>query len=314
MNKSTSFSVLPVLLVLALLLQDCAREVIIDLPEEAPKIVAVCHFNENEPFRVRVTISQPVYASSTPITPETVDISISEDGLFLDKLFRKFTPEGELYWESRDTGTPGLQYAMVARVAGYPSVTAASKLPLYAGLEPIVAKAEEMKDVALADGRRELRIPLELKVSKMPAANRFFAFHLIHELAVYDYLVDPPVFDYSIIPDSTFFLADGRTLSLLHNIPEPAVLINSNFWNEGRETLHLVARIPYDPANNERPRQISVEWRTLSEEYYRYHLSVARQGSSLPLSDPDAVFNNIDGGYGNFSGYTTHTYTVELPQ
>jgi len=33
----------------------------------------------------------------------------------------------------------------------------------------------------------------------------------------------------------------------------------------------------------------------------------------LPFSDPDAVFNNIEGGYGNFSGYAVSRDTVVIP-
>jgi hypothetical protein len=51
----------------------------------------------------------------------------------------------------------------------------------------------------------------------------------------------------------------------------------------------------------------------LSEAFYRYHLSLARQGENLPLSDPDAVFNNVQGGLGNFSGYAVSIDTVALP-
>jgi hypothetical protein len=100
-------------------------------------------------------------------------------------------------------------------------------------------------------------------------------------------------------------------LSLLHNIPEPVVLINEKFWSNNRRTIFLDALIPFDP-QTERPRRIFVEWRTLSEEFYRYHLSLARQGDNLPLSDPDAIFNNIQGGLGNFSGYAVSVDTLEL--
>ena len=40
---------------------------------------------------------------------------------------------------------------------------------------------------------------------------------------------------------------------------------------------------------------------------------IRRQGGNLPLSDPDAVYNNVTGGYGNFSGYSVRVDTIELP-
>jgi hypothetical protein len=61
------------------------------------------------------------------------------------------------------------------------------------------------------------------------------------------------------------------------------------------------------------PSKLLIEWRTLSEEFYRYHLSLSRQGNlALPFNDPDAVYNNVSGGFGNFSGYSVVYYEVSL--
>jgi hypothetical protein len=42
-------------------------------------------------------------------------------------------------------------------------------------------------------------------------------------------------------------------------------------------------------------------------------LSLSRQGGNLPLTDPDAVFNNVEGGLGNFSGYSIAIDTIAIP-
>ncbi|MBL7776183.1 MAG: DUF4249 family protein, partial [Saprospiraceae bacterium] len=78
-------------------------------------------------------------------------------------------------------------------------------------------------------------------------------------------------------------------------------------------SLDLDAIIPFNPAY-ERPRRLFVEWRTLSEDFYRYHLSLARQGNNIPWSDPDALYNNIQGGYGNFSGFSLSGDTIQIPE
>jgi hypothetical protein len=293
----------------------CAREVVINLPQVDPKIVAICHFTDGQPFRIKLSVSQSVYDTAAPQVPkfEDVDLTVATNGTFLDKLVHKYTSDNhELYYESHGVVEAGKHYSMTAKVRGYPNVDASSSVPAYNGLVPIVVHQEDMKEIDLNDGRRELRIPLELTLLNAPASNPYFAFHLSDEVGVYTSL-QPLVLNYIQEDDSTFFLADGRTLSLLENIPEPAVLVNANYWNDQRQSLNLVARIQYRPDELQRPLRIFVEWRTLSEEFYRYHLSIARQGSTVPLSDPDALYNNINGGYGNFSGYSTFTYTVELP-
>lgn len=294
------------MLLLALLLfARCAREVRIDLPEEETRVVAICHFTQGEPFKVRVTLSQPVYDTGDPEVPEKVDITIAKEGTFLDKLFRAEDDFGNMYWESRDLGETGVPYSVTIRVDGYPVAEAASIIPVFSPLRPVRIDEAAISETPLSDGRRLMNIPLNLHLDKLPDEKRYFAFYLKHDIEVSDGAI------YEGLP--TNYTADGRTLSLLHDIAEPAVLINEKFWSANLDSLLLNAVIAYSPAEGEKPRRLYLEWRTLSEEFYQYHLSVDRQGNNLPLSDPDAVYNNITGGYGNFSGYSIRIDTLELP-
>jgi hypothetical protein len=261
-----------------------------------------------------LSYSQSVYDTAAAQIPdfEKVDLTVAKNGTFIDKLVHKYTPDNhELYFESHDIVEPGKQYSMTVKIPGYPIAAATSKVPAYNAILPIQLHSEDFQDIDLNNGFRELRIPLEIRLTGSPDPNPYFAFHLSHEIGVYTSF-QPLVLDYTTENDSTFFLADGRTLSLLENIPEPAVLVNSNYWNDQRRSLNLIARLQYRP-ENERPLRIFIEWRTLSEEFYRYHLSISRQGNTVPLSDPDALYNNINGGYGNFSGYSTGFISVEIP-
>ncbi len=289
----------------------CAREVIIDLPEEPTKLVAVCHFTEGERFRLKISLSQLVNDVRDPVFLQSmVEATLSVNGQFWFRFQPDTTDTEEItYWESNKNqkAQSGVEYAFSVRVSGYPAIQSSSKIPEAVKLDPIVLGPGDISVVPLSDGQSELRVPLELRLSEMPPGGHYFAFNLTHETEVY---LDPQ--DPYTEESRTNFLTDGRTFSLLHDIPEPVVLINENYWADDRRTLYLVARIPFDP-DSERPRLIFIEWRTLSEEFYRYHLSLSRQGGNLPFSDPDAVFNNIEGGYGNFSGYAVSMDTVLIP-
>lgn len=293
--------------VIGLLFVHCTRDVIIDLPEQPTKLVAVCHFSEGQNFRVKISLSQAVNDGSDPEFLKTmVDATLSTNGQFWDRLKPDTTTVDKIsYWVSniKQIAETGVEYSFSVRVPGYPPIQSSSTIPQLVDLEPIVLGAGDISVVQLSDGFSELRIPLELRLAES-SSQHYFAFSLTHEKEVFF-----PSYTEEI---RTNFVTDGRTFSLLHDIPEPVVLINENYWADDRRTLYLVARIPFDP-ENERPRKIFVEWRTLSEPFYRYHLSLSRQGSNLPLSEPDAVFNNIQGGYGNFSGYSDSTYTIQIP-
>ncbi|MBP6812801.1 MAG: DUF4249 family protein [Saprospiraceae bacterium] len=297
-----------------LLLARCAREVIIDLPETAPRVVAICHFTTGQHFRANITMSQPVNEGDDPEQPTGVDATLSVNGEFYDLLFKVKGDGNDYFWRSHlhKLATAGVEYSFVVKVPGYPTVQASSSIPAHHPIESIVLDTSDVTIETLSDGSKEMRIPLELRLKDLPQAERYFAFYLTHDTDIYESR-EPDIFDYTQEQQPTNFLADGRTISLLHNIPEPVVLINEKYWADERRTLYLVARIPYNP-QTDTPRRLYITWRTLSKEFYRYHLSLSRQGGNVPLNDPDAVFNNMDGGLGNFSGYSVEIDTVEIPE
>ena len=175
---------LPILVLLSWLFARCAREVTIDLPGEETKVVAVCHFTSDELFRVRVTLSQPVYASQDPEVPERAEVTIAQEGTFLDKLYKATDDNGNIYWESRDLAQTGVPYSITVRVDGYPNAEATSTIPVPTALKPLQTDPDHITEVPLSDGRRLMNIPLALHLEKLPAGQRYFGFYLRHDLDV----------------------------------------------------------------------------------------------------------------------------------
>lgn len=311
--KSVYSHILKIILVTSFFALHCAQEVYIDLPEEETKLVSICHFTTGETFKIKVSLSRQVYDSGDPVVPDNVDITLAKEGAFIDKLFKVTTDNGEIYWESRDLAEPGVNFSITARVDGVKEISASSSVPAFYALSPIRIHPDSISETALGDGRMLLSIPLELHLDHLPTAKPFFAFSIRHDLDVGEYIDGEWVSDFTYEGLPTNYSADGRTLALLYDLSEPVVLINEKYWSDDHNTLYLDAKIPYKPSENKRPQRLYVEWRTLSEEFYKYHLSIARQGNNLPLSDPDAVYNNVENGYGNFSGYSVAVDTIELP-
>jgi len=297
----------PIVPIVLLLLSGCAREVMIDLPDAPRRIVAISHFEPGQSFKVRVTLSQSLSATGDPEAPTDADVSLSSNGLFLDKL-RARTINNKLYWVSKLIAKPNVPYTLTVRVPGRPTVEANCTVPTHRALQPLKVSQDEVRYDTLTDGTVARRMALELRVKDLPAQNRYFAFNIQHVIDVLNVEGPEPLVEYSYTANS-LYVADGRTSSLLYNISEPVVLIDAEFWNTNDQVLRLDALIPYKP-ETEAPQRVLIEWRTLSEEFYKYHLSLARQGNNLPLSDPDAVYNNVLDGYGNFSGYTVSIDTV----
>ena len=279
----------------------------IDLPEEESRVVAVSHFTPGGLFQVQLSFSQPVYEQGNPQMPEKAEVTLSSGGRFLEKLYKS---EDGKYWIGRKAVKENTEYALAVRVPGMPLVHAESYTPHHVALKPIQVEASGITVVSLANGKKGMRVPVEIFPASLPEENRYFAFDIRHEI-----VQSNGNGSYTTRVEHSFFLADGRTLSLLHDIPEPVVLINDKFWDDNRLALYLDVLIPFEK-ETEKPRRIFLEWRTLSSDFYKYHLSLARQGGGpdIPLNDPDAVFNNVENGYGNFSGYSVSVDTIILPE
>ncbi|MCS7036165.1 MAG: DUF4249 family protein [Saprospiraceae bacterium] len=296
------------LLLMLLFLAACIREEYIDLPaSEKPRIVITSHFTAGEPLCANISLSQPITSIGSPqeVLPAG-DVTLAADGIFLNRLFPEQGPGGRLFWKSRALLKPGVRYSITARFPGYDTVQASDTIPAGISAVSMKIKKDSIRTVEDTTGLRILRVPIVISVNDLPAQRRYFAFGLQHELRK-----SGPTPPNSSETKVSGFLANGRTLALTYGTPEGVFLLNENYWNDGRKTIELEVVIPYRP-NEEEPTRLLLEWRTLSEAYYRYHLSLATQGS--PLSDPDAFFNNIQGGYGNFSGFARLRLAVALPE
>lgn len=301
------------LLLTAFLAGRCAREVYVDLPEEAAKVVLVGGFEPDSVFKVHLTLSQPVFNDDGPGRPGTPEVLVTTNEHFYDRLKMEVL-NGDTIWVGKKKAAAGTSYALTVRAEGFPVATASSMAPVPVALEPIKIDKADYEVVELNDKLNGLRIPLALTMAVDPLPeNPYFAFNIRHETAVYERLPNgEQLFDYDY-QENSGFVTDGRTFALLNKIPEPVTLIHANYWRDNRKTLFLDVVIPFKP-ENERPRRVFIEWRTLSPEFYNYHLSLSRQGANLPLSDPDALYNNVENGYGNFSGFSKVVQAIELPE
>ncbi|MDX2133909.1 MAG: DUF4249 family protein [Saprospiraceae bacterium] len=288
----------------------CAREVFIELPEEEPQVVAICHFTPGSPFYVLLTKSQSLSNTEEPELVVQGDVTISKNGQFFDRLL-PVTVNKKQYWVGQDVVEAGQVYGLSVRVPGVANtISAQGSAPKQVPLAPMEINMErDAQEITLNDGTKAVRIPLTLQPALDNVTNRFFAFNIRHSIKTISGGETPVMGEVTVLQST--FITDGRASSLLYNTPEQVVLIDEGFWNISDPVLRLDVIIPYVP-EQEMPGEIMVEWRTVSEDYYRYHLSIARQGNNLPLSDPDAVYNNITNGYGNFSGFSFTIDTVRL--
>jgi hypothetical protein len=61
--------------------------------------------------------------------------------------------------------------------------------------------------------------------------------------------------------------------------------------------------------------RVFIELRYITDDDYKYHSSLTRQliVRQDPFAEPVTIYNNIVGGYGNFSGFSPNITSSDLP-
>lgn len=294
-------------------LGQCVKPIDLNLPEEKTRIVVNGNFEPGQPFRVKLSTSQSVFIGSRPSPIEEALVNIEREGQVLETL-TKTIQNGQIVWESKaNKAKANIDYSISVSASNLPPVSAVSKAPYPAKLKPVAIQQDDMSIIPINADLATLRIPLDLQLKASTPEHPYFGFSIQSVVGVYqDATIPNPIFKYSVSSPAVF-ITDGRAFALLNRIPEPMSVLHENYWHDGRDSLHLIVSIDYNKATDI-PQKVLINWFTLSEAFYRYHLSVSRQGSNLPLSDPDALYNNIQDGYGNFSGFARDTQTIRIPR
>jgi len=99
---------------------------------------------------------------------------------------------------------------------------------------------------------------------------------------------------------------------------EPGLLLTDALLMENNMNLDLLVKtLGPISRNKERFKELQIELRTVSEEYYKFHKSVALQLSSsqsgFPVLEPIRTYTNIIGGQGIFASYRS-TFSTKLIQ
>ena len=301
--------IIPIIVLFAMTvsLTQCISETEIDIPYEPAKISVICHPVPNRPIYATLGYSSTVTSDS--IIPNDffplVDI-FSGSGKLFDSLRKNLDDNtNKPFWKS--TEYPKADSAYSLRIINpefpYDTITASTFIP-----KPMkVAVTADMDSIppTIVAGRVIKQIPISITVDDIWKSDSLFAASIVFvrtNLAGGDTRSVP-----------ARFVAAGPTLSNLHVTPDNSILVEKKFWKGNfPRTLNLTLVVDY-LEQYEEPLRISVEWRTASSEYYQYYLSLARQGNiGLPFNDPDILYNNIKGGYGNFSGYSTYNIDITL--
>jgi hypothetical protein len=290
-----------------LLLVACTREGTYDFPEEPSKLVVSAHAVPGERMTVYVGYSLPYYEMDTIKADFKPRVSLTSESLGSIVL----TPIGtypNLYYITNKAIGAGSNLMLKIESPDYETVTSTTRATNI--LSPVETTLDRttLASTVLDSSKSLFRVPLKIRIPDLAKSDSLFAFRLTYsrtnqELNGQLLTKEGPA----------QFVADGTTLANLYSISDGAILIDRKHWGNSQDSsITIEALLPYETLRLV-SIEMMVEWRTLSPDYYKYYLSVARSGGlTIPFGSTDIIYNNIIGGYGNFSGYSRETHTISV--
>lgn len=307
--------ILPSLTFCAFLISACNTVLDVELPEREPKLVVNCLFEQDSQFVFDVSVSKEILDTATLRHLEGAEIVLTaSDGTSETINTSQLIPIGfeeKRAYVSTTRATEGLSYGIVVSHPGYPSVSSSAEVETgvkitsldtsiffesFVGETYPVLRLSVGFDDPLGQDYYELKVFRYGTIITYEPPN-FFPDTILGFEEVFYYFPSESLL--SDLGGSTFDdeLFEGRSYEIVVNI-DSYYLIDFN-------------EVPGDTNS---PFFLLPELRSISSEYYQYQTTLSRYQSSQgdPFSQPVQVYNNIDGGFGIFAGFSKSTDTLNL--
>jgi len=271
-------------------------------PHFSPRLTIISQITLDgwyEGQRVYVYASQSPSDSSQFYTPENLEVFIQEKVSGTSIQLFSTLKDGKIFFRIPDGFLEArFTYTISAHAPGFEDVQATTTIPNPSTISDLSIKKISIVQSQLNEEKTNIRYTLNFKINHYES-NRYY--HVVFyngfiglPQPVY---INPELSDYQnfIHHHDYGVLIDREDLT-----PDQLLTFNFVDWTV----------IGYDLKN------IFVELRSVTEEYYKYHSTLSRQLNVRqdPFSEPVIIYNNIAGGYGNFSGFATSIISSDLPQ
>lgn len=294
------FNVSYIILGFALLLAGC--ESTLDWTfESLPKLTIIAHPSTGnwDSTRVYVFTSLSPLDSNQFYTPAKLEVEVTELESEISYKLDSVRKGDKLYFIFPPNFLKeGFQYSIKAFAPGFEPVHATTEIPTPSKITDLEIKDVQIKPSDINDFKNIVHYKVRFNIDHYPDN---WYYHIIFYNAYEGnpdklYLVEPePSNEIPFIPNYDFGILVDR-----HDIPDGQPLEFSFVdWSIKNEDL----------------KTVYVELRSITQDYYKYSSTLAKQVlvRQDPFAEPIPIFNNIEGGYGNFSGFSPNVVSSELP-
>ncbi len=296
----------------------CEKEVQLDFEENEPSLVVVSNFTLSQPLEVMVSRTESVLLPDTSfVAIADAVVEVFEGEQFIERL--EFVEQQErirYFYRSKDFRPQvGVDYKLKAEAFGMEAIYAQNSVPEAVRLDEI--KVDNVQ-VTPSEDNEKLLHSFRVKVAFDDPAETENFYHLIltQQRIIYSNGLQnnlgSPRYDFE---DRPILVNPLNNENSINAYLAGGVLISDQEYNGKRISFSFNLEFETD-RSQEVLGQLKAEFRTVTEDYFRYYSTSSNQvrSSGVPYSEPVFVHNNIKNGFGVFAGYNSYTDSLDVAQ
>ncbi len=267
--------------------------------DSPPRLTIISNFSPDKGQRVYVHASLSPSDSSQFYTPDNLVVDVTENESDITVRLDPVSEGNEDFFKiPADFLKAGFSYSITAFAPGFPPVQATTSIPNPSSVSDLLIRDVVITPSEVQENKKNIHYTLQFNIEHF-GLNRYY-----HLVFYNQYIASPHI----------LFIKDPKP-SDAHNFIyhyDFGVLID-------KEDLDQNQPLSFDfddfILDNNKLIKVTVELRSITAEYYKYHSTLTRQLQLIkdPFAEPVTIFNNIEGGYGNFSGFTHSITSFDLP-
>lgn len=267
--------------------------------DSPPRLTIVSNLSPDSLQRVYVHASLSPSDSSQFYTPDNLVVNVTEQESDSTVRLEPASEGGEDFFRiPAHYLKAGFNYSITAFAPGFPPVQAKTYIPNPSSVSDLLIRDVLIRPSEVQENKKNIHYTLQFHINHF-GNNRYY--HLVF----YNQYVANPNFLFIKDPNPS----DDH--NFIHHY-DRGVLIDKEDLDS-----NLPLSFEFDDfiLDNNNLVRVYVELRSITEEYYKYHSTLTRQLQLIkdPFAEPVTIFNNIEGGYGNFSGFTHSITSFDLP-
>ncbi len=300
----------------------CEYPADIELPMQRTTTTVLSNFKPAEPLTIEVSTIGGIADSTKIEYPSDASIKVFTGEDFIETLtFFSNTLEKNAYYQSLDLiPEEGKEYSIRVEVEGVEAVESSSIIPIAVPIHSVIVRDVEKSINPTNSSKLDYTVSLSLEIDDPADEVNYYRLPDIQP-QISDFFVSgsPPDTDTIRGPAIRIavhsFVAEdvSNDGSAIYHFEAPDFLISDKQFNGQRKRFDFSFKF-FLFKDIELLNEIHISLKTLSEEYYLYHTSLIRQRAveNDPFAEPVLLFNNINNGVGNFSGYSTRVDTIRF--